>query len=647
MLAALVGVLAEGVAIAASPAGSDRWNEAAVGAVVLAYAVVGLVILWHRPGHPIGRIALAVSAVWGVGEALVAASYAVLPTSPDSRPAALASALGAFLRGLPWLAAVLWLPLRFPEGLPPATRLGRFAERWVLGTVALFSAVVLFSPTLTDLRVRHVRNPIGAPAALAPIVEALSGLALLLGVVAVGLAVASLVQRYRRGGPLTRQQTIIFAGAFIPPLVVLLASVTDAAGPWLFAVVTIPLPVAIGVGVLQRRLYDIQLAVNRSLTYGTVWLAIAALYAIVVGGVGVMLRRPDAVWLPWLAAGVVAVTFAPLRAALQQGANRLTYGQWSQPTQVLAATARRLGDAADVPSLLRSLVEDVGQALDLPYVEITDPVGRSLARRGRPDGDVDRLAMTSYGVGVGTLAWARRPLREADRELLVDLGRQLGTLVHAVGLLDAVRASQERLVLAREEERRRLRRDLHDGLGPALAALLMRVDTLRNLLRARLDDDASAVADEGLLALRAGIQGTVADVRRIVEGLRPPALDELGLPDAVAQLADRLTAGAELTVQVSADPLPRLEAAVEVAAYRITQEALANVLRHAGARSVAVRLESVPAGLVVEVRDDGCGPSPRTDSPGLGLGVPLMARLSRELQILDRDPNGTLVRLTF
>jgi len=97
VLAALVGVLAEGVAIAASPAGSDRWNEAAVGAVVLAYAVVGLVILWHRPGHPIGRIALAVSAVWGVGEALVAASYAVLPTSPDSRPAALASALGAFL----------------------------------------------------------------------------------------------------------------------------------------------------------------------------------------------------------------------------------------------------------------------------------------------------------------------------------------------------------------------------------------------------------------------------------------------------------------------------------------------------------------------------------------------------------------------
>ena len=151
--------------------------------------------------------------------------------------------------------------------------------------------------------------------------------------------------------------------------------------------------------------------------------------------------------------------------------------------------------------------------------------------------------MTSYGVEVGTLAWARRPLRDTDRQLLGDLARQLGTVVHAAGLLDAVRASQERLVLGREEERRRLRRDLHDGLGPALAGLLLHVDTLRNVLRSRLGPEASATADEGLLALRSGIQGTVADVRRIVEGLRPPALDELGLAEAVAQLADRLTGG--------------------------------------------------------------------------------------------------------
>jgi signal transduction histidine kinase len=211
----------------------------------------------------------------------------------------------------------------------------------------------------------------------------------------------------------------------------------------------------------------------------------------------VMLRRPDAVWLPWLAAGIVAVSLAPVREALQRGANKQTYGQWSQPTEVLASTARRLGAAGDVPSLLRSMVEDVGQALDLPYMEITDPDGGNLTRRGQRRGEVDQLAMTAYGVEVGTLSWARRPLRDTDRTLLADLARQLGTVVHSAGLLDAVRASQGRLVLAREEERRRLRRDLHDGLGPALAGLMLQVDTLRNLLRSRLGPETSGVETYG------------------------------------------------------------------------------------------------------------------------------------------------------
>src|SRR4051812_9349509 len=147
LLAAVVGVLAEGLAIAVSSPGSARWNVAAVGAVVVAYAVVGLVILWYRSGHPVGRLALAIAAVWGVGGALVATSYAVLSHYPEARLAALGSALGWFLRGVPWLAAVLWLPLRFPDGLPATTRLGRFGERVTLATIAVFAAVSLFSPT--------------------------------------------------------------------------------------------------------------------------------------------------------------------------------------------------------------------------------------------------------------------------------------------------------------------------------------------------------------------------------------------------------------------------------------------------------------------------------------------------------------------
>ena len=607
VLAAAVALGGEVVAIAASTTESARWNEAAVAAVVVAYAAVGGLILWHRPDHPVGRIAVAIAPVWGIGEALVATSYQALQSHPHSHLAALGSVLGSLLRALPWLVAVLWLPLRFPDGDRARTRLHRVAERVSLITITSFTVTTLLSAQLTDTRVDHVDNPIGASGVLADVIDALMALNLLLGATAIGLAAAVLVQGYRRGGALTRQQTIVFALAFLPPLVTLLASAWNGAAPWLFGLVTIPLPIAIGVAVLQRRLYDIQLAVNRSLTYGALWLGIAALYAVTVGGIGAMLQQRGAAWLPWLAAGVVAVSFAPLRDALQAAANRLTYGQWSQPTEVLATTARRLGDASDVPALLAELVDDVGAALELPYVAITSPDGRTLAEHGTQPEDVDDLPMTAYGAPVGVLSWARRPLRDVDRSLLVDLARQLGTVVHAAGLVETIRAARERLVLAREEERRRLRRDLHDGLGPALAGLTLQVDTVRNQVGGRADDQ--------LLALRSGIQSTVLDVRRIVEGLRPAALDDLGLVEAVRQLA----ASTDLPVVVEADDLRGLPAATEVAAYRIVQEALTNAARHAAARHACVQVRCSAGALVVTVSDDGTGVVvARPDGVGLG-----------------------------
>jgi signal transduction histidine kinase len=608
LLAVVVAVAGEGIAIAASAPGSARWNEAAVAPASIAWAGIGALILWHRPGHPIGRLAVAIGPTGALGEALVATSYHTLHAHPASQTAALASVLGSFLRGLPWLVAVLWLPLRFPDGAAAQTRLHRVAERLALVTIAVFTLGVLFPAELTDLRVDQIDNPMAAPGVLADAARVGQGVMLILGAVTIGLAIGTLVQGYRRGGPLTRQQTLIFALAFLLPIIGLVSSIWDAAGPWLFGVISLPLPLAIGLAVLQRRLYDIPLVLNRSLTYGALWVTIAALYAVIVGGVGATLRQRGADWLPWLAAGVVAVSFAPLRDALQAAANRLTYGQWSQPTEVLAATARRLGDASDVPALLAELVDDVGAALDLPFVAITAPDGRVLAERGaRPD-LVDELPMTSYGVPVGVLSWARRPLRESDRLLLADLARQLGTVVHAAGLLESVRTARERLVLAREEERRRLRRELHDGLGPALAGLTLQVDTVRNRV-------ADRDADADLLTLRSGIQETVLDVRRIVEGLRPAALDDLGLAEAVHQLA----AQTDLPVAVEAVDLPRLPAATEVAAYRIVQEALANAGRHAHAHRVCVRLRQADSDLFVEVDDDGVGVvAPRPDGVGLG-----------------------------
>ncbi|HET9876922.1 MAG TPA: hypothetical protein VFQ37_14345, partial [Mycobacterium sp.] len=324
MLAALAGITGEGIAIAIATSTDARWNEVAVGAALITYAAVGLLILWHRPGHPVGRIAIGIASVWGVGEAMVAASYLSLTHDPHSTAAALASAIGSLLRGLPWLIAVMWLPLVFPEGRRSDTRLARIGVRVVTGTISLFSAVTLLSPRLSDLRVERVDNPIGAPQATAGLFESLAAISMFFGVASIGLAVAVLIQRYRHTGALGRQQTLVFAIAFVPPIAAFVLSVSDAAGPWLFGVASIPVPLAIGVSVLQRRLYDIPLVLNRSLTYGTLWLLIAVVYAITVGGVGAMLRQQNASWLPWAAAGVVAVSFAPLRDGLQRAANRIT-----------------------------------------------------------------------------------------------------------------------------------------------------------------------------------------------------------------------------------------------------------------------------------------------------------------------------------
>jgi signal transduction histidine kinase len=283
-----------------------------------------------------------------------------------------------------------------------------------------------------------------------------------------------------------------------------------------------------------------------------------------------------------------------------------------------------------VPTLLDTLVNQIGHGLRLSRVEIVDVNGRTLARRGpgRPEeagGEPDVVwPLLAYGVPVGELRHDPRRLRAADAELLADVARQLGGVVDSARLLATITEGQERLAVAREEERRRLRRDLHDGLGPTLAALTMQVDTLRN----RLAHDATAAkpppAGSGLdleaelLRLRAGIQSTVVDVRRIVEGLRPPAIDEEGLDGALHRLAQDLSAGSGLVVHLDVDHTGPMPAAVEVAAYRVAQEALTNVIRHSGAASASMRLAVDEDALTLEVSDDGSGPGPGRVG-GLGL----------------------------
>jgi signal transduction histidine kinase len=434
-------------------------------------------------------------------------------------------------------------------------------------------------------------------------------------------AVAGLAVRWRRGGPLVRRQLLLLVLAACPPASVGVAVVvSDAVPGWLFTAALVPLPVAIAVATLSYGLYDLRRAANRALVWVFMSGGLAGIYAAVVFTATALAPDRTLWWPPAVAAAVAALALIPMRPALQRAVNHVIYGRWRQPYQVLAGLGEDLEAAADVDRLLQATVSELATGLGLGAVAPCDPDGAPVAgHRPSPLGPGGRseLRLHAYGSTVGWLEYQPpvAGLTGTAERLLRDLARHLGGAMHARMLRADLQRARETLVLAREEERRRLRRDLHDGIGPALAGLTLKAETAQALL------PTAAVAAEGQLGeLVEQIRGVVLDVRRLVEGLRPPALDELGLVGACTQATQRLAAAAGLPLSMDAADLPALPAATEVAAYRIVVEAVTNVARHSGARACQVSMSVTGPGLILSVVDDGHG-LPGTPSPGNGMAI--------------------------
>jgi signal transduction histidine kinase len=413
------------------------------------------------------------------------------------------------------------------------------------------------------------------------------------------------------------------------------------------------IPLSMVVAILRYRLWDVDILINRTLVYVALIASVTGLYLIVVGYLSVLFRSGQNPWLSLAAAALVALLFQPLRLWLQRLVNRLLYGQRDEPYAVLARLGRRLENTAAPEAALVSIVQTLREALKVPYsaVVLDDRGDRYVAAAAGepPVGQVERWSLTYQQESVGELLIAPRAPGEhfnpSDRRLLQDLARQAGTAANAVRLTADLRRARERLVTAREEERRRLRRDLHDGLGPQLASQALTIDAARSLM----ERDPQA-ADRLLVDLKLQSQAAVADVRRLVDGLRPPALDDLGLVGALHAAALNL-AQAGLDVEIAAGPLPPLPAAVEVAAFRIVQEAITNVLRHANAKHAWVSLEPTSCArteLSIEVRDDGTGfEESACSDAGNGVGLMSMRERADELGgrvVLESTPGGTTVR---
>lgn len=433
---------------------------------------------------------------------------------------------------------------------------------------------------------------------------------------------AAVVVRYRRAPAGERAQLKWLSVAAVLNAVVWLLPPVHRVGGWARAGANVTLwllPLAVTVAVLRYRLYDIDRIINRALVYGSLSAAVGAAYALVVTASAAAVGPRSSLAAATVAAVAVAVLFAPLRDRLQRAVDRLLYGSRHEPGHVLAQLGRRLESALPQDQVLSAIVDTVAQALRLPYVAIElrrDHRYEPVCVRGVPAGEPVEFELSYQGDALGRLVLGPRAPGEmftpAERDLMRDLARHAGVAVHAIRLTGDLQRSRERLVTAREEERRRLRRDLHDGLGPTLAGIAFRLDATAGMLATR-----PARAAELLKQVRSDLTGAVGEVRQLVDGLRPPELDVLGLAAAVRSRAQQLNGIEALTFEVRVpEPLPPLPAAVEVAAYRIAAEAVTNVLRHANARRCTVSLW-LGRGLEMEIEDDGRGIG--TPQPGLGL----------------------------
>ena len=426
----------------------------------------------------------------------------------------------------------------------------------------------------------------------------------------VAIWVMSLVRLVRARSP-ERQQLAWLWCAVIPLFALAFFS------PWqpVSLVLTFALPVAIAVGVFRYHLLGIEVVLRRGLVYAVLTATVIGVYLVVTAIAGSRLNHGA---LPGVvAAGVVAVGLTPLREKIQRGVDRLVYGDRRDPMRAVTRFGHSVAAAGEPADLLPAVLMTVTSAVRAPGAAVLSPDRRLVAVAGSAAEGVS-LPLQVSGRGVGTLlrVAARspgEPYTDGDRRLLAALAPQVAVVVRALELAEALESERDRVVAATRAERDRLRRDLHDGLGPSLSGVSLGLQAL---------DTALTVGDQptatDLLTRISAEAGTaVGEVRRILDDLRPAALDDAGLTAAMRRHVDAVAAGVpvELDVAAAMKPVP---ANVETAAYRIAQEALTNVIRHADAGHARLAMATKNDTLRLEVTDDGHGFNPAR-APGVGL----------------------------
>lgn len=595
-------------------------------AIAALYTPMAVLVLAGVPGHLVGRL-MAAAGGTACAAVLTASWSGWAPVS--------------------WLSRWLWWPplgliflalLVFPDGHLPSRRWRPLAIVIVVATVVAAAALAAVAVDRPDTLLEAtgsdelVRVRVFSVAAKVSIV--------VVSVCSFGV-LYSLWHRWRHAAGETAQQLACLLPAGVLLLLTLVLETRDLTGAWVAAAVVVP--VAMAVAVLRYRLYDLDQVINRSI----VWLVMTLL--VIVGFVAIVAVIRDVLGfeghVELATTGLIAVAFEPLRRRVQRAVDRLLYGEREDPYQVIGRLNRLLSGPIHPHAVVPELATTISRSLQLPYVavEVDGPAGpRVIAEHGRHATATESFDMVTHGQRIGRLIVANRELgghfTPRECRILADAAVYAAVAAEATRLIRDLQASREGLVVAREEERLRLRRDLHDGVGPALAGMSMQVRAALKLI------DGSPRVMGILDNLAVDLQDCNVEMHQLVDQLRPPALDH-GLVAALGVECRRF-ASTSLDVTLSVEGrLDGLPAAIEVAVYRIVAEALTNVARHARARTCRVAVARA-RDLTVEIVDDGVG---FRDRGSTGVGVASMrdraAELGGSCATGPATPRGTAVRV--
>ena len=600
------------------------------GVYAVVYAATGAVLVHLRPRNAIGWLLV----LTGLLQALsvggnVYGAYGVGVADPSWPLAAEVGQATAMV----WIASLV-LPATVLVAFYPTGRLPARWWRWPVVAVSAGLAVVTVVSGLTpeaydDIAPGPAPVDLSGPGWTAVLVAA--GVATVAGALTIWTATG--VRLVRARSP--ERQQLAWLLCVVLPLMVAVFLLGDSVQEWVVVPLALMVPGAVLVGVVRYRLLGI--VVSRALVYAVLTAAVVGSYLLVAAVAAAALGRRLSPVTGAVTAALLATALGPARSRLQAAADRLVYGRRRDPVTAVTELGDRVA-SADEADLLPAVLGTVAAALRAPAARI-EPPGHGSAGGGAA------VPLRVGGRYLGDLCVAERSPGEAftagDRRLLAALAPQVAAVVRALELTRSLERERDRVLTATHAERDRIRRDLHDGLGPSLAGIGLGVQAVQARLGTRADPPTGAL----LARVREEVDGAVGEVRRILDGLRPAPLDDVGFVAAVQRHAEALAPS--VPVRVTAEPLPPLPPEVETAAYRIAQEALTNVARHSGARCAEVGLRARDGRLEVAVVDDGAGFAAVGGDPRpAGVGLASMRTRARavggELTVTS-GPDGTRV----